>query len=455
MFIANRVKENIFQIRYKTDDDSFKKIGTGFFITQNALFITAKHVTDGRDLDKCSIYYGNGNYNFKRVDNICTLPEIDIVVYKAYIKKDVNYIRIKEIKPSSIKGDVLVAGFPSIDDRIKESKLHIYDCQDDIFQISESSQDILNGCSGSPIFLSPKSEEEPLTLIGMMSYTRNKGKNIHHIFCINFIQKLGYYFDDFKEEISTTYLTNSSLDSLCAIPTNDKKNRLENFNNLFDFISILHNDFEHTIIEEENNLLKSLAYPDIPYHETAILHILVAIKKIIDLLAGDVAVHIKMPKIQTNLGKPVFETLIRLPSARESKGIPRREDSELFLISKINNIPKLQSEEKYKVNSAYNEACFSSYNYWICNNLPLAKENEKYYSSSVGYETFYNSLVVFPIHNKTTSSNIDNIKGLLIIDSIDVNCFQTEYIREIGGYITHRVNRFLNHVYFDEILKKD
>lgn len=212
------------------------------------------------------------------------------------------------------------------------------------------------------------------------------------------------------------------------------------------FLTYLHEGFEHTIIEIEQEIKNKQISTNKEKLRLLIGDLLYKIKEIFLHCTLDVSVHIKLIHKMDNDNNIYLKAFCRVPSEYETnQKLKIRTQEESFILNyeqEINEIKILAEKDEIKVNSAYNQAFMN--NYWICNNLISAETNDCFYSNSKDYKNYYNSLAVFSIYNKDEKIFLDDIKGLLIIDSIESGCFDSDFMKQLGGYFTHRINRLLS-----------
>lgn len=213
----------------------------------------------------------------------------------------------------------------------------------------------------------------------------------------------------------------------------------------------LYNDL---IVEVEKLKLEKIQIFEESHNDTIlemIKDILLLYKTIVNLIAPDVSINIKRFDKSNNNN---LETYIRIPSKYE---ILRTEDDmnyarknqETFKI-KHESLENLKNYSDFSVNTAYNYVCNFQQNerFWICNNLKKAEEEKIYYSSSKNYSKYYDSLAIFLISDKINNEHSSTLKdsaiGLLIFDSKITHAFHHKYIKELGGYLTHKLYTFLD-----------
>ena len=244
-------------------------------------------------------------------------------------------------------------------------------------------------------------------------------------------------------DINSNQASDSSFSNVCLNYNQKKMDHIINFTMQEKFehiIESLHKNVEHNIIKLEFELNRNNPENLIDMYITqAIKEILFEIKEIYSYISGDVSVHIKLK--ETINDKSFLRTLYREPSNRDQG------TGEFFEIFNHSNIPILRNTKlkhtvinntQVRVNSAYNEVLNNPTTSWLCNDLIKAKEENLYYSTSFDWEAHYSSLAIFPIANKF--AYIDekkNMKGLLIIDSKNTECFRPETTNQIGGLLAH------------------
>jgi predicted amidohydrolase len=182
--------------------------------------------------------------------------------------------------------------------------------------------------------------------------------------------------------------------------------------------------------------------------------LLQGIKEFLDIYFQDVAVNIKMVSFDDNENY-FLSTIARAKSDKEKK-LDERTRDEIFNMDKYTNINELKSKfpkEKTRtntqsVNSAYlNVIHYETDKEWICNDLKFAESVDYFYSNSFQYHKYYNSLAVFPIVDKHFDDTIGLEKifrGILIFDTLEKNGFEPTIIKNIGGYLAHRINSLLS-----------
>jgi V8-like Glu-specific endopeptidase len=446
----------------EVDSITYTSRGTGFFINKLGYFITAKHVIyDSRDIESYKIQYNGKKYSISKVEGISYSDnQTDIVIFKVNIQDDFNYIKIQNIDEKKITGDITVSGYSNNSEEIRLEHFFIQSFTNGIFKIKNGEKlSIKKGCSGSPVF--KEIDDFTTQLIGIVSSTHKEDEVINFISSINLVKKINHNINDnLKEKIGfganclkTSLITKSRLLLSCMKSGKPK------------LFYQLHRAVEHKLIKLEYDLEKNYQRYSKQEKRIRVQELLVNFKKVFDIVAGDVAIHIKqIEKVENN--QAYCKAISRVPSIREKDfDVKRGSDIEEFVISKKFKNSDLKREQDYfdsknnttekklKVNSAYNHVLHVRSNYWICNDLETATKQNKYYSSSQNYTSYYKSLAIFVIADKDIEDNLiplNNIKGLLIIDSLDKGAFDKPFIKEVGGYLTHKLNRFLSLEYFED-----
>ena len=193
-------------------------------------------------------------------------------------------------------------------------------------------------------------------------------------------------------------------------------------------------------------------------------------------LMDDVAVHIKLFvgskdwTRTTDLKNAVLKTYYRIPPKRKARGrsndeifkasatIPQDWSSYFDKLGKTEHLRlenQLNSDEEERINTAYDYVLQPYEHFYICNDLALAQKQGAFYSNSLHYEEFYNSLAVFLIyphlgdgqhigeqHKKDKPFPV----GLLIIDSLSTGLFDKS-LRDVGGYLAHRFYEYFEQVF--------
>lgn len=482
--MSESIKKSILRIISKDENTSSFCIpeGSGFFINKNGYFITARHCINTKDIDKYRVKYNNSEYKFQRVNKIEYSKNIDILIYKItpLIDEIDYYINIEYIDIEQLDGDIKIFGIPNkegSENSIKMKKLDLKGISNDRIELVNNN--IEKGCSGGPAFLTKENKEQ--VLIGIVTHTL---KDIHYIIPINSIMKifdgdinelLGY---NFKNQSSNNIVNKrSGISKECKTMSNETKKRLLNQKNIYFIFDKLHNKVEHNLIKIEQELyrqyelynnkhIKQDVYER--YLRTSIKGLLENFKEVFDVICGDISIHLKLIEEKTDDNKKIyFQTIVRQASIREEKtDYIRTIRGELFEVSNkfdFNELEKVQKklnnikDNITRVNYAYNQVVFGYSKYWVCNNLRASVKNKEYFSGSKDYPSYYNSLAIFVVCEKEDdeynidieNNSISNIKGLLIIDSIDSGCFEKKLIKEVGGYIAHKLDRFLSRKYFN------
>ncbi|GEM_PF-5105737 len=202
--------------------------------------------------------------------------------------------------------------------------------------------------------------------------------------------------------------------------------------------------------------------------------LLLKFKNIIDIITGsDVSVHIKLfEKISKEqldesttkaIDKLHLRTFERIPSKQEKKSrensiLECRSNNKLFVTYKWSDDfitkystkeekEKLNKEDLY-INSAYSQVLGKNSHTWISNNLKKDKERGKYFSNNPDETKYYNSLGVFLIGPVIRDGEecTKPAAGLLIFDSQKKNIFDIPFIRQVVGYISHRIYFYLTFI---------
>lgn len=228
--------------------------------------------------------------------------------------------------------------------------------------------------------------------------------------------------------------------------------KIFNITKSFKLVKLLH-ELEHIFIEHEKIYKINNCYNS-NLETNSLKEILDKYKEIFDLFSHDVSINIKI-----FFEKDKLKTFIRVPSEYEIKKqdlheLQERNRTEEFKIENITIVKQIEKIEisqkynqnrKYSINSAYNNVVFEQNNerYWICNNLKKATKNKLFISSSKNYSNYYNSLAVFLISDKVDKIETGHMKGLLIIDSYSKGNFENSYIKQLGGYLAHKLYNFI------------
>lgn len=460
-------EQRVFNENDEIENFIYTNRGTGFFINSFGYFITAKHVLeDSRDIGNYKVLYKGEYYSIFKIESIFYKNNpTDITMFKVSVSEDnINFIHIQKINENRVKGNVSISGYSNDEQKIKLEKFYIHSTHNSIFKIkNEQDLAIRKGCSGSPIF--KEIDDYTTQLVGVMSSTYKGDKVINYISSINLVKKINYDIENFKiKQIKflpkckeTSFITKVRL-LFCK---KDGKPKL---------FRTLHREVEHTFIGLEYDLKKNYETFSLEQKRAKIRQILVRFKRVFDIVAGDVSIHIKLiERYDPKQRKAFSQTISRVSSTREEDYDIPRQSKEEFVISNEIDIKELERKQKFynarnetldtssnkkpqKVNSAYNQVIYGTSKYWLCNDLDFATKQNKYFSSSSNYQKYYNSLVIFVIADKDMENNpipIDKIKGLLIVDSKDKGSFNKDYIKEIGGYLTHKLNRLLSPEYFE------
>lgn len=173
-------------------------------------------------------------------------------------------------------------------------------------------------------------------------------------------------------------------------------------------------------------------------------------QKIINLISSDVSVNVK---IFDKNNRNILKTIKRIPSDTElaDSKLRGRVISEEFVLISGKTIEELNVENSINdksINSAYNLVCDENSLdfYYICNNLSKAKELGDFYSSSNEWQNYYDSLAVFLICDKASSTSenpkFNKSNGILIFDSKQKYVFIHPIMIQLGGYLTHRLYSF-------------
>jgi len=438
-------------------------ICSGFLINDRGYFITTRHSIFPNSDDNIStigdykVFYEGHYYSFKAIDEVIySRKDIDILIFEMNIKTQTNFIPLSKVDVLSLSNQVIISGFPLVEQELHHKECSVLTTSNDLITL-ESLGEIRKGCSGSPAY---EMINNNIRIIGLMSYTDN---NKHNILIINLLQELssitlnellGYRF--IKQE--RKYI------SIPMLPDCKKINTLVKYRKLFLFkpdkiLKILHRDIEHTYIDIEQELERNIdSYSDVD-KKAKLKNLLKKYKKLFDILSGDVSVHIKLAEDIGN-NHTLLASISRVQSTKEKNNGWKRLSNESFILSQEFDIDKLKlkaNDLEYRVNSAYNHSLINPAKYWICNNLPKAVKMNRYYSTSKKYTKYYKSLAVFPIFDKNTddtNTDVQNFKGLLIVDSPDTGAFDKEHVKIIGGYLAHRLNRLLSSVYFESFFSK-
>jgi len=199
--------------------------------------------------------------------------------------------------------------------------------------------------------------------------------------------------------------------------------------------------------------------------------ILSKFRDIVNLITGsDVSIHIKLFESngithQSTDKREGFylKAFERIPSKKELK---LRENNELECRTNKKTFITYKWEDdfikKYSVktnenslaksnlyiNSAYSFVLGKNAHYWVSNNLNKDNEKGLYYSNNPDEKKYYNSLGVFLIgpHIRDGEVSERSAAGLLIIDSYHTNIFDLPFLRQVVGYITHRLYFYLTFI---------
>lgn len=108
-----------------------------------------------------------------------------------------------------------------------------------------------------------------------------------------------------------------------------------------------------------------------------------------------------------------------------------------------------QNKNRKRKNSAYDFVCQPSESqnrFYVCNNLRRARTKKSYFSNSAGWEKYYNSIAVFLIYPHSNITDLGEAvtppSGLLIIDSRSTGMFDKRAIRDVGGYLAHKLSEY-------------
>ncbi|MGJ8639280.1 MAG: hypothetical protein ACSHYA_07785 [Opitutaceae bacterium] len=191
------------------------------------------------------------------------------------------------------------------------------------------------------------------------------------------------------------------------------------------------------------------------------------VKKAVDDLTGaDVAVHIKMfthdkdTKKEVHVKDTHLATYTRVLSNDEKHHARYRSNEENFehfagTNKDIDYFKAHASEYEsngFKFNWAYHFVTGKCH-FWLNNDLDTAKNNDTFFSNSSDYTNFYNSLGVFLISDNLPNEPVHdlehrNLRGLLIIDSLEKGRFDMRLLPQIIGYFAHRIHGFLSYSEF-------
>lgn len=449
----------ILQIIKKDNETTTTKIGTCFLINKYAHFITARHVFPSLAQDILNDYrivLNNIEYKFQRITPNINYDKnsIDIILFKLTIQDDTHFIPLYSIPEERISGQAIIYGYRNSEDGLKSDILQIsgFNKTTNAFELNnQNNTAILEGCSGSPIFL--LENDKPKYLLGVMSHVRSKEKTTNNIYTINLLNNLGYPLP--KLPVSEKYFENIEDSEVCKKISFFTKYNLFSPKINYEIIHQLHQGLEHAIILLEQDFKKNGSMYDVSDKRIRLTNILNECKKVFNVISIDVAIHIKLIE-DTNTNGTFLASMCRVPSKREESMDIERSNLETYSLSDEVNIDVLEEEfkrENIRSNLAYNWAYKSYKKFWICNDLKEAKKIKKFYSSSNNYEKFYTSLAVFGLYNKnfddTQEINISDIKGFLIIDCWKKGAFEFKYTKQLSGYMAHRINRLLDEYYQD------
>jgi len=473
------------------DTTIYEPIGTGFIINSKGYFVTARHNIfrnheenlNNTVLKDYRIVLNKSRYTFREVDSLSYgKDEIDIIIFKINNQyEETPYIKLKQIEDNNIMGNVTIKGFTHSRDYLKERELYINSYNNNRYELSHDgieTDSIEVGCSGSPIF---KENNGEVTIIGVMSFINN-GK--YYISSINLILHLFYTSVD--KALEYEFINKSffiydnkrlSMSSSCKEISKETQERLSNLDTFSSVFRILHRKVEHRLIRIEKNLdreyrrfIKSSYNTNkekekIEYENElryAIQYLLKGFREVFSLFSGDISINFKLVDgISSNNDTVYLKTYTRVKAEREDRLDTPRASSEIFEVTKefnINELSKLSNNYKgntTKVNYGYNQAICGASRYYICNNLKKAMKEKEYYSSSNYFTDYYNSIAIFVVSEKEDDHEINimpRVKGLLIIDNIDEGSFEKNIIKEVGGYLSHKLDRLLSRKYYQTII---
>ncbi|CAA6813446.1 MAG: Unknown protein [uncultured Campylobacterales bacterium] len=136
-----------------------------------------------------------------------------------------------------------------------------------------------------------------------------------------------------------------------------------------------------------------------------------------------------------DFGDPVFSSNYTLVS----------DNCESDFESHINHLKGRVDKNLY--NSAINYVLFrDKKSYWISNNTQKAELDGVYYNSNDDTK-HYLSTAVFSVSKYVPNSNKAEFSyGVLVLNNRSKGAFYTPYIREVGGFMAHRLNDFMEKV---------
>lgn len=145
------------------------------------------------------------------------------------------------------------------------------------------------------------------------------------------------------------------------------------------------------------------------------------------------------------------------PSNNEGCSSSMRKDDTCYIIhqsedvdmdvfySKAYHYNERHGTHPYQKNCVFDYILSTQHNAWLSNNLSIDNERRQFFSSSVNYRTFYNSLAAFAIVPPGCNDNRRNvIKGILTFDTIKTNRFSEEECTLMMGLMAHIVFDILN-----------
>ncbi len=449
------IEDSILQITQKSFDQSEdKRLGTGFIINENGYLVTARHVIPNiKELNDIYAQLNQQEYKVKKIESndiVYNREDVDILLLQLVsTQKFRSYLNINHLGNSREYGQAIIIGFPNSSKTIKTEILTLYGANNNqkIELSAPNEVKIQTGCSGSPVFL--LKNNKPTHILGVFSHTDNSSKNINNIFSINQLEDIGY-----KLKVNSQLIKEQ-----CESISKATQKRGKDKHALSVILAGLHYDFEHKLIEIEDDLRSHYRNRTITFERlrSKFNILLFELQQVFKILCGDISVHIKLVQETIENGKKIklLQTFTRVRSEREARSNLTRSKDEKFLITTDVDINLLKSSDYdgKKINSAYNEIYNGMIKSFVCNDLEYAVNNMYYYSTSDKYDDYYNSLAVFPINNKL-DSNLDDLKALLIIDSYEKGAFDKQLTNSLGGYFAHRINRAMSSQYCEILFEK-